>query len=272
MRLLASSALCGLLLAACGGGATTDTGDGAAATQPADDTATNVVDVSMTEYAYGMPTEVEGGSITFNFTNAGELPHEAAFGSIEGDRDVNDVLKALEKGQPPSWADDLAGVPVLSPGVNAAMTRDLDEGRYVFFCFLPTPQGAPHFTEGMVHVFDVVGTSDAPAPETDLTITATDEKFEVPEITAGTHTIELVNEASKPREFQIYSLEEDSTVKDIDKWFGSGFKTPAPALFPGGMQSLDPGNSVIMEITFEAGRTYTVKDFESKTSVEFEVQ
>ena len=270
MRLIAASALCCLLLAACGG-ATTDSDDGAGATQPADDTAANSVDVSMTEYAYGMPTEVEGGSVTFNFTNAGELPHEAAFGSIEGNRDVDDVLKALQKGQPPSWAQDLAGVPVLSPGVDAAMTRELDEGRYVFFCFLPTPKGAPHFTEGMVHVFDVVGTSAAPAPEADLTITATDETFEVPEITAGTHTIELVNDASKPREFAIYSLEEGKTTKDIDRWFGSGFKTETPALFPGGMQSLKPGTSVIMEITFEAGRSYTIEDFGSKTSVEFEV-
>ena len=270
MRFIAAALLSAIFLAACGNDTTNEPNTDAGATEPAEASA-NSVDVSMTEYAYGMPTEVEGGSVTFNFTNAGELPHEAAFGSIEGDRDVNDLLKALEKGEPPSWAQDLAGLPVLSPGVDAAMTRELDEGRYVFFCFLPTPKGAPHFTEGMVHVFDVVGTSDAPAPEADLTITATDDTFEVPDITAGTHTIEMVNEASKPREFQIYSLEEGMTAQDIDKWFGSGFKTPAPALFPGGMQSLKPGTSVIMEITFEASRTYTIEDFGSKTSVEFEV-
>ncbi len=224
----------------------------------------NVVDVGLTEYSFDMPDDVTGGTVTFQATNTGGLPHEVAFGSIEGDRDLDDVMKALESQKEPDWFKDIAGIPVLSPGVRASMTRELDEGGYVFLCFLPTPQGKPHAFEGMVKFFTVSGTSDAPAPAADLTITATDDGFEVPEITAGTHTIELVNDGTKPHEFAFFSLAPGKTEKDIDKWFGGGLQGEPPAIFPGGMQSIDPGISIIVEMTLEPGRTYSLQDFENQ--------
>ena len=185
---------------------------------------------------------------------------------------MDDVMKALEGGRPPKWFKDIAGIPVLSPGVSASMTRDLDEGQYIFLCFLPTPEGGPHVEEGMVRLFNLTGTSDAEAPTPDLSITATDDGFEVPDISAGTHTIELVNDGSEPHEFAFLSYEEGMTERDLGKWFQSGFKTDAPALFPGGMQSIKPGTSVIVEMTFESGRTYTLEDFEAKLRSEIEVE
>lgn len=257
-----------LLIAACGGSDDSDGGGGAGSTEEE-----NVVEVGLMEYSFDMPDEVEGGNITFAATNEGELPHEIAFGQIEGERTMDDVMKALEGDGPPSWFKDIAGVPVLSPGVSASMTRDLDEGQYVFLCFLPTPEsGKPHAFEGMVRLFNVAGTSDADAPTADLTITATEDGFEVPEIPAGTHTIELVNAGTKPHEFAFLSYEEGMTEKDLGKWFGSGFKTEAPALFPGGMQSIKPGTSVVVEMTFESGRTYTLEDFEAKLTTEIGVE
>ena len=257
-----------LLVAACGGGSSNSGGGGGAGSA-----AENVVEVGLMEYSFDIADEVEGGNITFAATNEGELPHEIAFGQIEGERTIDDVMKALEGDRPPSWFKDIAGIPVLSPGVSASMTRDLDEGQYVFLCFLPTPEGGkPHAFEGMVRLFNVAGTSDAEPPSPDLTITATEDGFEVPEIPAGTHTIELVNDGTKPHEFAFLSYEEGMTEKDLGKWFGSGFKTETPALFPGGMQSIKPGTSVVVEMTFESGRTYTLEDFEAKLTTEIEVE
>jgi hypothetical protein len=68
------------------------------------------------------------------------------------------------------------------------------------------------------------------------------------------------------------SYEPGKTEKDLNKWFGSGFKTEAPALFPGGMQSIGPGESVVVEMTFESGRTYTLEDFENKLSSEITIE
>lgn len=260
---------CAVVLAACGGGGGGTVGGEAPAEGPEE----NRVQVGLTEYAFGMPETVTGGTVTLEFTNNGDIPHEAAFGSVAGDHSADDVIKAIQSGKEPGWLEDLAGVPVLDAGATASMTRDLDPGTYVFLCFLPIPgKGAPHVTEGMIHLFDAEGTSEAASPEPDLAITATDKGFDVPEIAAGKQTLELVNEGKKAHEFAIFSLEQGKTEKDIDKWFGSGFKTDKPAVFPGGLQSIEPGASVIVEMTFEAGRTYLVQDFGNKLKAEFEVE
>lgn len=269
MSLLTSIALalC-LVLVSCGTDGDEATPAGNATSLPR---AENVVGVGLTEYSFDMPDEVLGGTVTFRATNTGALPHEVAFGSVQGDRTMDDVLKALESRDPPPWLEDLAGIPVLSSGVTAAMTRDLDEGNYVFLCFLPTPEGRPHAAEGMVKFFSVSGESDAEPPPADFTITVTDDGFDVPEITAGTHTIELVNGGTKPHEFAIYSLEPGKTERDIDKWFGSGLKGESPAVFPGGMQSVDPETTIVVELTFESGRTYLLQDFENQLEAEIAV-
>ena len=272
-RSVAVLVLCALLLGACGN----DTEGGGDATEPGATEAPaeqeeNRVEVGMTEYAFGMPATITGGTVTLDFENKGELPHEAAFGSI-GDKTIDDVMKAIESNKQPKWFEDLAGVPVLDPGMSASMTRDLDPGNYIFLCFLPIPgKGAPHVTEGMVQVFEAEGDSEAPSPAPDATITATDDGFDVPEIGAGEQTIELVNGGEKPHEFAIFSFEEGMSAKDIGKWFNSGFESEKPAVFPGGLQSIQPGTSVIVEMTFESGRTYTIEDFENKLEATFEVE
>jgi hypothetical protein len=268
LKSIALIALCATAFAACGG-ETPDSGDTG---QPEPQAEENRVEIGMTEYAFGMPETVTGGTVTLEFVNRGEIPHEAGFGAIAGDHDLDDVMKAIESGEFPPWVSDLAGIPVLDPGATTSMTRDLEPGRYVFFCFLPVPgEGAPHASEGMVQVFDTEGVSEATGPEPELTITASEDGFEVPDITAGAHTIELVNAGDKSHEFAILSFEPGKTEKDINRWFGSGFETEKPAVFPGGLQSIKPGTSVIVEMTFESGRTYTIEDFQNKLTETFEV-
>jgi hypothetical protein len=232
----------------------------------------NVVEIGLTEYAFGMPKQIEGGMVTLEISNQGEMVHEMAFGKIEGDHDMADVQKALKSGAQPKWFSDIGGVPLIDPGMTVSLTRELEPGRYILMCFLPVPgSGKPHVMEGMVQIFDAVGTSEATAPQADATVVATDEGFEVPSIEAGDQTLELVNEGTKAHEFAIYSLNEGMTEEDINKWFGKGFSTPKPAVFPGGMQSIDPGTKVWVEMTFESGRTYVLEDFEHRINEKIEV-
>lgn len=257
MRLAALLLASLTLIAACGGD--DDVGSDTAAT--GDREQNNVVEVGLTEYSFEMPDEVPGGVVTFGVTNVGSQPHEMGFVALEESRGLQDIEAALEKGGFPDWAEDMAGIPVVSPGLETSMTRDLAEGTYAFLCFLPTPEGAPHAMEGMVKVFEVVGGSDAELPEPDLVITASDDGFEVPQIEAGTYTIDLVNEGSKSHEFALMSFEPGKKEKDLGRWFRSGYEGETPAVFPGGMQSIEPGTKVMITVTFESGRTYVLEDY-----------
>lgn len=259
-----------LTAASCGG---EDTTPDDAAGPP--ESQQNIVEVGLTEFAFGMPAEtIAGGNVTFDFTNQGDAHHEVAFARIEEGKTIEDLERAVNRGGPPKWAEDLAGIPVLSPGYSTAMVRDLEPGNYAFFCFLPVPgkKGyTPHAAEGMLTLFEVEGTSDASPPEAEFTVAVTDSDFEVPEIEPGDHWVELVNEGTKMHEFALFSLEGDSTLDDVDRWFSRGQEGPAPAVFPGGLQSIPKGESIIVRISFEAGRSYLFQDFANDIETEFEV-
>ena len=220
-----------------------------------------MVQVQATEYSYSMPDRVTGGVITFEMANIGGLPHEFAFGRLEEGTEPEEFLQALRSGRAPEGAEDLAGVPALGPQRNTAMTRELEPGTHVFFCFFPSPEGEPHVAHGMIKFFEVSGKSGATLPEPDATIVATEDGFDVPDLSPGEQTLELRNEGNEPHEFLLFSLEPGKKERDIDGWFGSGLKGDPPAIFPGGMQSIDPGASVFVTVELEAGRTYQLRDF-----------
>lgn len=269
-RMLGLIVVVALTSVSCGGGETAPD-DAAASPEPQE----NIVEVGLTEFAFGMPAEtIEGGNVTFGFTNHGDAVHEVGFGSVEDGTTIEDLERALDQGGPPEGAEDMAGIPLLSPGYSTAMVRDLEPGSYVFLCFLPMPgkKGyTPHAAEGMFTLFEVEGTSDAPSPEPDYTVAVTDEAFAVPEIEPGDQWVELVNEGTKTHEFALYSPNGDNTIEDVDRWFGSGQRDPAPGIFPGGLQAIPEGESIVVRITLEAGRRYIFQDFEKKIETEFEV-
>ena len=146
MRLAAgvSALVVAVLLAGCGG-------EGDEEAQP--------IDVQGDEYAFVMPDEAEGGVVRFNVSNTGEELHEYALGRLDEGKTLDDVKEALESGgdDPPEWFVDVGGVPLLSPGEELGLTRELEAGTYVFLCFIPTPQGVPHVELGMLKAFELKG-------------------------------------------------------------------------------------------------------------------
>jgi uncharacterized cupredoxin-like copper-binding protein len=235
----------------------------------------NVVTVKATEYSYALPRRSAGGVVTLQLQNVGSVVHEFAFGRIDPGKTLDDLTAALDSGKDPShfpWAHDLAGVSALSPGQEVGVTRELtDPGTYVFFCFIPNADGVPHYKLGMIAGFTLAGTSKASLPEPDATITATDDGFQVPALTAGTATIELKNAGKKVHEFQLFSFEPGKGFDDVERWLNDGQVGPAPVLFPGGIQSIPSGTSVFETLTLESGRTYMLQDFEHHLMTEFAV-
>ena len=235
----------------------------------------NVVMVNATEYSYALPQRATGGVVTLQLENVGSVVHEFAFGRIDLGKSLDDLKAALDSGKDPSnfpWAHDLAGVSALSPGQEVGITRELtDPGTYVFFCFIPNADGVPHYKLGMIAGLSLAGTSNASLPKPDATITATDDGFRVPALTAGTSTIELKNAGKKTHEFQLFSFEPGKGFNDVERWLNSGQVGSAPILFPGGIQSIPAGTSVFETLTLESDRTYMLQDFEHHLKTEFAV-
>jgi uncharacterized cupredoxin-like copper-binding protein len=249
------SAIASLALASCG-----------------DDGESEGITVSATEYAYDMPDRVDGGVVKMNFVNEGAVPHEFGLGRLDKGKTLADLDAVLKAGkEPPSWAHDVAGVPAMTTGEEISITRDLEPGTYAFLCFIPTKGGKTHYDLGMKHEFTVEGASDEELPEADGVIAAGEDSFDVPEVTAGSQTLELRNEASEPREFNLASLNPGKTRADAEAWFRSGFSGQPPLQLLGAMQSIPPSTSVFLTADFEAGRTYLVSDEENGIQREFTV-
>lgn len=263
--LIAASAL---FLFAC-----TDGGDGGDGSPTGTESpAATTVDVSATEFAFDLPAEVTGGVVEMRFTNTGGLPHEFGFARIEEGKTEADVKAVIDSGgEPPEWAEDVAGVPGLSPGQSITVTRTLEPGSYVFLCFFPDPEGTPHASLGMYELFTIAGDTGAALPEPDAIITSTDEGLQVPTLIPGEQTVEFENGGTEPHELALVAFEPGKGIKDVDRWFEGGYRGEPPVTFLGGMQTIPAGESVFLTIDLEPGVQYTALDFTTRSSERFTV-
>ena len=69
----------------------------------------------------------------------------------------------------------------------------------------------------------------------------------------------------------LVAFEPGKGIKDVDRWFGSGYQGEPPVTFLGGMQTSPPGESVFLTIALEPGVEYTAIDFTTGSSETFTV-
>jgi hypothetical protein len=228
-----------------------------------DDKDVNAVAVQGDEYAFVMPDEAEAGVVEFDVSNTGEELHEFALGRLAEGKTLEDVKAFLDSGQEgaPDWFTDVGGVPLLSPGEELSLTRELEAATYVFLCFIPSPKGVPHVALGMLKSFDLRGESDASLPGPDAVIVANDRGYEIPALSSGEQTIELRNADNREREFFLITLNPGKGLADLERFFedGEGKGVP-PAQFHGAMQTIPAGTSVFIDIDLRAGVEYTLAD------------
>ena len=238
-----------------------------------DDASPEPVTIEGGEYAYVVPEDIEGGVVSLRFVNTGKEPHEFALGRINGDQTIDQLVSDLfaNEGRAP-YAEDIGGVPFLSPGEEITVTRTLEPGTYSLLCFFPSPDAnpKPHVQLGMKKAFEITGESDASLPEPDAVITATPDGYEVPELEAGTQTIELRNRSGKEPSWYLAIPKPGVTSEDFQAWAEGGQKGEAPVTFAGAMQSFPDGESIFVTLDLEAGVTYRLDDDDGGLpSVEF---
>jgi hypothetical protein len=250
--LLTSAAAVAVALTACGGNeAKTDTTTPAQAAAPATpasmasfDPATHVAVLHAKDFAFDAPDSVTAGWTTFHFVNDGPNLHHAQLVRLDSGKTVADLEAALKvDGPPPKWIVMMGGPNAPDPSGTTDATVNLEAGQYAFICFVDIPEKVAHYKKGMVRGLKVTAGTAAAAPEptSDIVVNLSDYAFTVQgSLTAGKHTIKVVNKGPQPHEIELIRLAPGKTSKDFLDW-GAKMEGPPPGNALGGVAGVMPG-------------------------------
>jgi hypothetical protein len=150
------------------------------------------------------------------------------------------------------WTGGVNGV---EPGATEVATANLQPGRYIVLCFIPTPgeHGKSHVEMGMVDELEVVDAGSAAAePPAVATIELSDYAIAIPERFTGGVT-EVLNNGSENHEVILMRFHEGKSLADLGAWSQSGMPAERPFDYVGGLGTLAPGRRGWTTLTLEPG-------------------
>lgn len=115
-----------------------------------------VVQVTGVDFGFeGIPDQVPAGDVSFEFTNEGEAAHEMAMFKLGEGVDLDELLASEE--EPSEEEAQEVGGTFAPPGEGGAFlnAEGLETGKYAVVCFIPGPEGKPHYELGMKQTFTV---------------------------------------------------------------------------------------------------------------------
>ena len=226
-----------------------------------------VVTVHAKEFAFTAPSRIPAGTTTFRLVNDGKEPHQVSILKLAPGKTPADFLAAAKANQPTPWAVGAGGPNTAGPGQTIEATVTLDAGDYLLVCWVPSPGApVPHLAKGMIQPLTVTATGApaaayAPDAAPDVRLELTDYAFRFSKpLTAGTHTIEVVNTGPQEHEAVFVKLAAGKTMQDVDTWFMGGMRGPAPMTPAPGMAALGKGRTGTFTMTLTPGR-YSVACF-----------
>ena len=256
-----------LTVAACGGSEE----EAPESNDPAAEEPSNGIDITMQDYAFAVDGEPTAGPLTLTFHNEGEEMHHGIIGRLTDGKTIEDLEKFLSgpQGPPPSWFDDTPlDMTLISPGHASGVTFEAQEGTYALICFMPGPDGKPHFSSGMAQTFEVAAADGVEPPEPDATVSMTEEGVEAPEgLSAGTSFIEVTNDGNTEMEAYVVRFEDGKGPDDVEAWFNEGQQGPVPATFFGGTHTFPAGESALLSFDLEPGDYQLVASYENASGV-----
>jgi hypothetical protein len=210
-----------------------------------------------TDYKFDAPDQVPSGMMTVHLVDNGSELHHVAFIKLNDGKTVSDIEQAMKSQAPmPTWAVDHGGVNPSHPGGGMSTTTQmLEPGNYAMLCFIPSPDGIPHFAKGMVRPLTVTASTDASAaaPTEDIVMTLKDYTFTTSKpITAGRHTIKIENDASQSHELVLARLAPGKKAEDLPAWVEK-MNGPPPGEPIGGVPAMAKGGTAYLTADFTPG-------------------
>ena len=211
------------------------------------------------DYGFTGPGQIAAGVTTLQILNKGREPHHVQLLKLPPGKtaaDFHAAIKANPAGFPP-WVKFVGGPNAVLPGSGAVATMTLAEGDYLLVCLIPNNEGVPHVALGMVKPLSVKGArpSLVSEPKAGLTITQADFGFTMSsKVTAGTHTIQVLNHGTQPHEVVLLKLDPGASAKDFGAAFEPGASGPPPGQPIGGVVGIETGQHAYFKARFEPGR------------------
>jgi uncharacterized cupredoxin-like copper-binding protein len=220
------------------------------------DPATHTAVIHTKDFAFEAPDSITAGWTTFRLLNDGPNLHHVQIVRLDSGKTAKDVEQAMHNpGPPPRWMVFVGGPNAPDPNGQSEAMVNLAAGQYVLMCLVDIPDHVPHFAKGMVRPLTVAAAS-GPAtaePTADATVTLADYNFAVQgALTAGKHTIKIVNKGPQPHEFELIRLAPGKTARDMMAWIDNP-NGPPPGNAVGGVVAIVPGVSGYFTADMPAG-------------------
>lgn len=264
-----------LMLSACGGSQSSTTG---AAPSPTPTQAPKgsipssfpTLMVMAMDYKFQIPATVNAGLMGVTFMNDGKEPHELSFVRINDSVTVQQYKAQLEAFPPKAFTMSKwrGGAATIMPGQSERVVINLDPGQYALICFVESPNGMPHFVEGMFTPFKVVASaSQTTEPTADAEVSIKMYNFTLPTIKAGTMILKVTNNDNTGHEMNLLKLADGKTIQDVKAFLHQKKGPPplnaqkyglAPYTYAGGIQPIEPGLSNWVELNLAPGNYVAV--------------
>lgn len=219
------------------------------------DPATRTLTVHAADFSFQLPDTITAGWTNIHLVNDGTQLHHVQLARLDSGKTLQDLTAALKNpGPPPRWMVLAGGANAPDPHATSDATVNLAPGNYAVICMVDLGDGIPHFAKGMVHPLTVTAsTTPGTEPTADATIALNDYSFTVEgALTAGKHTIKVVNKGPQPHEIEIIRLADGKTMKDVAAWVAKP-NGPPPMSAIGGAPGLTPTGSQYFTVDFTPG-------------------
>jgi len=228
--------------------------------EPVPQTAPNHVVVTAADFAFQAPDSIPAGLAMFHLVNKGPSIHHLQLVQMDSGKTLADLMTALKNpGPPPAWLHFIGGPNAVAPtGVDTAVAyATLAAGNYALLCFVPDTLGRPHFMLGMARALTVTAANVTPMmePHPDVVIHMKDYDYTIMgKLTAGTHTIRVVNDGPQMHELVLAALAPRKKAMDLVNFVVTAHMKGMPPAKPiGGVATLDPRGQATITVTLAKG-------------------
>ena len=186
---------------------------------------------------------------------------------LEEGKTVEDFRQAMLTAPPmsaaPAWAVPAGGPGAIDPGDESNVFLNLEPGSYAMVCFVPAPDGVPHFAKGMLQGLEVAPAASAGGatqPGADLSVELVDYDFRWSEPPApGANRVRVTNAGPQAHEIQMFRLAEGKSLEDFMAHLkamieGGAGDAEAPGRWVGGFSTIEAGGQAVIDLPLEAGR------------------